>query len=336
MKKLLSIILTVCTLCMCIPTMSIAADDVTVELNGIRIYFDVPPQIINDRTMVPMRAIFEAMKCDVEWNESRREICVYKDEVKILEMQIDNNLMLVLEEIIDENTSRYSQHYLDVSPQIINSRTLVPRRAISESMGADVRWNEYSRKVTIFYDYQPTYIVNDDINISSTPKPTAKPTATPKATATPTATPKATDAPIETPKAEYVYVKDLSMEKRYSDGERGAISTNSRNGITIEVDLSDKRNVNLEKGDETTTYVEYDVSDYSRFMCSVWASWGNKVGLRVYGDNELLYETPFLSSSGSSNIDVDLSGYRTLRLEGYGTVSSNSHSVIMKDAKLYY
>ena len=45
--------------------------------NGIKVIynekaidFDVPPQIINDRTMVPLRAIFEAIGATVNWDEA--------------------------------------------------------------------------------------------------------------------------------------------------------------------------------------------------------------------------------------------------------------------------
>lgn len=45
-----------------------ASEEITVCLNGTPLEFDVPPQLINDRTMVPMRKIFEALGAAVDWN----------------------------------------------------------------------------------------------------------------------------------------------------------------------------------------------------------------------------------------------------------------------------
>lgn len=38
-----------------------AADSIQVKVDGANIEFDVPPQIVNNRTMVPMRAVFEKL-----------------------------------------------------------------------------------------------------------------------------------------------------------------------------------------------------------------------------------------------------------------------------------
>ena len=44
-----------------------------VYVNGKAVDFDTAPEIVNGRTFVPMRAIFEAMGADVKWNDARRE-----------------------------------------------------------------------------------------------------------------------------------------------------------------------------------------------------------------------------------------------------------------------
>ncbi len=103
-----------------------------------QITLDVPPQIINDRTMVPLRAIFEAIGADVQWDDATRTITAIKDGTTIT-MQIDNPAMIV-------NGTEIS---LDAPPQIKNDRTLVPVRAISESFGCDVEWNNATRTVII-------------------------------------------------------------------------------------------------------------------------------------------------------------------------------------------
>lgn len=117
--------------------------NISVTLNDQEIEFDQPPIIIDDRTLVPLRAIFEAMDCNVEWNGSNQEINVYHDNEQIIQMHIGSNTMW---------TNVNPDIYLDVPPQIINDRTLVPIRAVSESIGAKVFWHGESKTVDIMYN----------------------------------------------------------------------------------------------------------------------------------------------------------------------------------------
>ena len=119
-----------------IPAM--AAEDVKVILNGEELFFDVSPQIIDGRTMVPMRKIFEKLGADVDWNGETQTITANKDDIVII-MQIDNTTIEVSgKEIV-----------LDVPPQLIGDRTLVPVRAVAEGLDTDVDWNEATRTVII-------------------------------------------------------------------------------------------------------------------------------------------------------------------------------------------
>lgn len=142
---------------------------VSVELNGSSIYFDQPPVIQDGRTLVPMRAIFEAMGCEVEWDNDSQMIDVYKDDENIMTMWIDSTSMW---------TTGNNYIDLDVPPQIVNSRTLVPVRAISESIGAIVNWDartqtvsiQYTKEVevTLPYDDDDDSYVDDDIDYEET------------------------------------------------------------------------------------------------------------------------------------------------------------------------
>lgn len=141
MKKLISLLL-VC-ISMLMPA-SAFADEITVLVNGEQLVTDVAPQIVNDRTMLPMRAIFEALGANVSWVEKDRLIFATKGEYMIV-MQIDNNQMSVQTVTSDENTAIS----LDVAPFIYNSRTLVPVRAVAESLDAQVDWVAETRTVII-------------------------------------------------------------------------------------------------------------------------------------------------------------------------------------------
>ena len=111
---------------------------VTVNVNGNPISFDQPPIIQEGRTLVPLRAIFEALGADVEWEDATQTVTAVRQGVAI-EMQIGNSVFSVNGE----------QKTLDVPPQLVGGRTLVPVRAIAESFGAEVGWDQDTSTVTI-------------------------------------------------------------------------------------------------------------------------------------------------------------------------------------------
>ena len=163
MKKLLSLLITLSTLLSSV--VSVYADlEITVNLNGAKITFDQPPIIQNDRTLVPMRAIFEALGCLVFWDEEDRSVEAWQGGVYIMTLWVnDYNMKLGNSDYIT----------LDVPPTIINDRTLVPLRAISESMGAEVEWNGATHTVDISYNrtsYYPTAECNHINTIEATVK----------------------------------------------------------------------------------------------------------------------------------------------------------------------
>lgn len=130
------------------------SQDITVILDGTTLDFDVAPQIVNDRTMVPMRAIFEALGATVNWDGNNRKITSVKGD-KTVEMTIDDYIMTV----------NGAQIKLDSAPFITDGRTLVPARAIAESFNADVSWIGDSKTVLILNDAKSS-AVKAKINIS--------------------------------------------------------------------------------------------------------------------------------------------------------------------------
>lgn len=115
-----------------------AADGISVKIDGRDINFDVPPQVINSRTMVPMRAIFEELGASVEWDATTKSINAVKGETKI-KMQISNSAMYVGD----------VEKTLDSVPVIVDGRTLVPARAIAEALNCKVDWIEDTKSVVI-------------------------------------------------------------------------------------------------------------------------------------------------------------------------------------------
>ena len=114
------------------------SNDITVTYDGENISFDVQPEIIDDRVMVPMRTIFETFGAKVKWDSDTQTITA-KKKSKTIQMTIGSNDMT-------KNDETYSS---DVAPIIEDGRTLVPIRAISDMLGLDVEWNEKNNTVTI-------------------------------------------------------------------------------------------------------------------------------------------------------------------------------------------
>ena len=90
MKKLLSAILTLTMLFTAFTAVNSAGEDVKVILDGQEITFDVPPQIIEGRTLVPFRAIFEALGYTVDWMEETQTVISLRAG-KFISMQIGSN-----------------------------------------------------------------------------------------------------------------------------------------------------------------------------------------------------------------------------------------------------
>lgn len=128
-KKLLSFFLALVLL-----STTARAVDLYVDTN--KIDTDTPPTVVDGRTLVPVRAIFEAIGATVTWDADTRTATGIRGDI-IVSVQIDNTIAYVNGE----------PRVLDVPAQIINGRTMVPARFISESMGCDVTW------------YQPTQTV---------------------------------------------------------------------------------------------------------------------------------------------------------------------------------
>lgn len=134
-----------------------SANDITVYVDNIRLEFDVQPQMISGRTMVPLRAIFEALGATVEWDGATQTVTAYNDQYFVI-ARIGDTSMTV------NNTLKT----MDIAPLILNGRTLVPARFVAEAFDCTVQWIGETRSVYIF-----TSDVEDDLfeNITATPTP---------------------------------------------------------------------------------------------------------------------------------------------------------------------
>ncbi|MBQ7986375.1 MAG: DUF4375 domain-containing protein [Clostridia bacterium] len=139
-KRIIVFLLTLVMMASVFSVQIFAKNEITILLDGQELLFDVPPQAIDNRIMVPMRKIFESMGAVVEWDGSTQAITAIKGDTIVI-MQIDNEVINVSGKDI----------VLDVPPQAVNSRTLVPARAVAESLNAKVDWDGDTQTVIIKY-----------------------------------------------------------------------------------------------------------------------------------------------------------------------------------------
>lgn len=155
MKKLISVLLAMCmimslTLTACAaeetqtednttiilkigsPTMTVNGKDMPIDEQG------TVPVIVNDRTLLPVRAVIEQKGGTVAWNGETQEVTLTygKDEIKLT---IDRPSAMLNGE---EKT-------LDVAPTVMNDRTMLPIRFIAESFKFSVLWDDKAQTVTI-------------------------------------------------------------------------------------------------------------------------------------------------------------------------------------------
>lgn len=104
------------------------------------IELEAAPFIEKGFTLVPLRFISEAFGALVDWNDALKVITINYRTLTI-QLQVDSNVVLVGTEF----------KKLDVPPKIVNGRTFVPIRFISETFGAEVLWDSTTKTITITY-----------------------------------------------------------------------------------------------------------------------------------------------------------------------------------------
>lgn len=119
------------------------AAQVNVVFNGEKKEFTPAPYIEDGRTMVPMRAIFNLLGAPVSWDdETRTVISVFKNSTSdsnYVILQIDNTITYINNE----------EYILDVPARIVDDRTFVPLRFVTEAFGGGVEWDQETYTVNI-------------------------------------------------------------------------------------------------------------------------------------------------------------------------------------------
>ncbi len=140
-KKTLYILLIILVISSALISQVFSKEIIRVFYNESQMSFDVPPTSVNGRILVPVKAIFEKLGATVEWDGITKTVTAIKGDT-VIKLKIDSKYALVNGKTVE----------LDVPPKVINGRTLVPIRFVSENFGAKVEWDSTNKIVKITFN----------------------------------------------------------------------------------------------------------------------------------------------------------------------------------------
>lgn len=119
--------------------------EIKVIVNGKTLALDQPPVVKDNRTLVPVRAIFESLGCVVEWDGASGKVSARRDNLVI--GLFVNEKMIVVNDMNNFVNDNFIE--TDIAPIAVNNRVLVPVRVIAESLGCEVTWDAAAKAVII-------------------------------------------------------------------------------------------------------------------------------------------------------------------------------------------
>jgi photosystem II stability/assembly factor-like uncharacterized protein len=112
--------------------------------DGSMVRLEVPPVILNARTLLPIRAVVDAVGGTIAWDPSARKVTIVRKDKTVL-LWIDKNVAEVNGDRVPVDADAR------VVPVIMSGRTLLPLRFVAESLGLDVQWNGATREIAVTY-----------------------------------------------------------------------------------------------------------------------------------------------------------------------------------------
>ena len=137
-KFIIATALIVCIFAANVPAVY-ANDVVTVTIDGQRVAFpEQQPTVVDGRALVPVREVFEVLGFYVDFDENNR-IAILENDYYLVRIPVGSTVF----------TTNGVNHTLDVPAQFINGETMLPIRAVLESIGLFVGWEDATRTVLI-------------------------------------------------------------------------------------------------------------------------------------------------------------------------------------------
>ncbi len=121
-----------------LPALAQPAGEITVSIDGLPVAFDVKPVMDKNRTLVPFRALAEALNVQVTWNQKTQTI-VGADGKNTVSLKIGSKTAF-------RNGAPIP---LDVPPKVLNGRTMIPLRFFSEAFACQVAWSPAENRIKI-------------------------------------------------------------------------------------------------------------------------------------------------------------------------------------------
>ncbi|AKL96006.1 copper amine oxidase domain-containing protein [Clostridium aceticum] len=119
---------------------------VEIQVNGRKIQTSVKPFIQENRTLIPLRGVMEELGAKVEWHPEERIVKVLTEDVNI-ELAVGENTAKIVKNI--NGTYKEETLKLEVPAKIVEGRTFIPGRFVTESLGAKVEWDSVLRIMKI-------------------------------------------------------------------------------------------------------------------------------------------------------------------------------------------
>lgn len=158
MKKIMPLMLAVIIIASCtFPMKTEAANGIKLIVNGKDITELASPRIEDDRTLVPIRFISEELGASVIWDGINRTVKIGKDGNTFL-LRIDSRL-------VEYDNGKFYE-LTDVPAKIINDRTFVPLRLVSNALDISIKWDNKNRQVII--DSTKPYEGDSGFNVNIT------------------------------------------------------------------------------------------------------------------------------------------------------------------------
>ncbi|MDW7671909.1 MAG: stalk domain-containing protein [Bacillota bacterium] len=123
--------------------MAFILDQNTYTVNGELIVMDVSPAIVEGRTLLPIKYAAAPLGAEVSWDNETKKVTVLLDATK-LELWIGQS-----NAVVNGQPVPIDPENPNVKPLIINGRTMLPLRFVTEKLGCDVQWDAVTRKATV-------------------------------------------------------------------------------------------------------------------------------------------------------------------------------------------
>lgn len=291
-RQLLAVLLTIFLLTSLLPTALADNAEILVKLDGEYITFDTPPLLIGGRTMVPLRAIFEALGATVSWDDETKTVTSY-NEAYLVECTIGKPEMYVNGDV----------KIMDIPPMILDGRTLVPARFVAEAFACKVDWDSSTRTVIITstpIDYseleQPNQLTQTTTGSSATTIPENNTSTSHKGTLSDPYS--ASDGAIITYQ-EYSFYPEKQISIKCTNVIRGSSANTLAN--------SENKYNDQPSSSQEWCFLEFDVKYIS----------ASGSGDEVLDGSDIIYQDTFFNSSGAKLNVADMATLGN-KYKGYG------------------